>query len=104
MFVDASERSYAAAVYWRVKLSKYEIVVLLIIGNVRVAPLKIIPIPRLELQAALLGARLTSSILNDIELNEEPTMVKYWRCVPTKVNVTDDVTRGPPTNFDKTYW
>ncbi|GBP86346.1 hypothetical protein EVAR_55273_1 [Eumeta japonica] len=69
VFVDASEKSYAAAVYWRIKLSEHESAVSLIAGKARVAPLKVISIPRLELQAALLGARLASSILTEIELN-----------------------------------
>ncbi|GBP10060.1 hypothetical protein EVAR_77496_1 [Eumeta japonica] len=69
VFVDASEKSYAAAVYWRIKLSEHESAVSLIAGKARVAPLKVISIPRLELQAALLGARLASSVLTEIELN-----------------------------------
>ncbi|GBP22937.1 hypothetical protein EVAR_95337_1 [Eumeta japonica] len=69
VFVDASEKSYAAAVYWRIKLSEHKSAVSLIAGKARVAPLKVISIPRLELQAALLGARLASSILTEIELN-----------------------------------
>ncbi|GBP41723.1 hypothetical protein EVAR_33714_1 [Eumeta japonica] len=69
IFVDTRGRSYAAAVCWRVKLSENETAVSFIIGKARVAPLQIISIPRLELQATLLGARLTSSVLNIIELN-----------------------------------
>ncbi|GBP51944.1 hypothetical protein EVAR_80039_1 [Eumeta japonica] len=69
VFVDASERSYAAAMYWRVKLSEHKNAVSLMVGKARVAPLKIILISRLELQAALLGARLDSLILNEIKLN-----------------------------------
>ncbi|GBP37699.1 hypothetical protein EVAR_23748_1 [Eumeta japonica] len=69
VFVDASEKSYAAAVYWRIKLSEHESAVSLIAGKARVAPLKVISIPRLELQAALLGAGLASSVLTEIELN-----------------------------------
>ncbi|GBP08377.1 hypothetical protein EVAR_77090_1 [Eumeta japonica] len=53
VFVDASEKSYAAAVYWRIKLSEHESAVSLA-GKARVA-LKVISIPRLELQAALLA-------------------------------------------------
>ncbi|GBP77129.1 hypothetical protein EVAR_99375_1 [Eumeta japonica] len=59
VFVDASEKSYAAAVYWRIKLSEHESAVSLIAGKARVAPLKVISIPRLELKAALLSAQLS---------------------------------------------
>ncbi|GBP81024.1 hypothetical protein EVAR_41020_1 [Eumeta japonica] len=38
VFVDASEKSYAAAVYWRIKLSEHESAVSLIAGKARVAP------------------------------------------------------------------
>ncbi|GBP79329.1 hypothetical protein EVAR_99552_1 [Eumeta japonica] len=64
-----SERSYAAAVYWRVKFSENENAVSLIVGKAHVVPLKIISISRLELQTALLDARLTSLIMNEIKFN-----------------------------------
>ncbi|GBP54924.1 hypothetical protein EVAR_29766_1 [Eumeta japonica] len=77
VFVDASERSYAAALYWRVKLSEHKNAVSpSIIGKARVASIKIILILWLELQAALLGARLNLSILNEIKL-------KVYERVPT---------------------
>ncbi|GBP95024.1 hypothetical protein EVAR_91831_1 [Eumeta japonica] len=68
VFVDASEKSYAAAVLC-IKLSEHESAVSLLAGKAASLPLKVISIPRLELQAALLGARLASSILTEIELN-----------------------------------
>ncbi|GBP97850.1 hypothetical protein EVAR_57032_1 [Eumeta japonica] len=55
VFVDASEKSYAAAVYWRIKLSEHERSFASRKSSRR--SLKVISIPRLELQAALLGAR-----------------------------------------------
>ncbi|GBP19150.1 hypothetical protein EVAR_83463_1 [Eumeta japonica] len=68
VFVDASERSYAAAVYRRIKVSEHESAVSLIAGKTRVAPLKVKLIPRLKLQAALLSARWHSTISNEIKL------------------------------------
>ncbi|GBP98062.1 hypothetical protein EVAR_98498_1 [Eumeta japonica] len=58
VFVDASEKSYAAAVYWRIKLSEHESAVSLIAGKLASLP-KVISIPRLELKAALLSAQLS---------------------------------------------
>ncbi|GBP24672.1 hypothetical protein EVAR_15878_1 [Eumeta japonica] len=109
VFVDASEKSYAAAVYWRIKLSEHESAVSLIAGKARVAPLKVISIPRLELQAAL-SILIRSDprsfkpfVAHRLAELEEHTTVKCWRWVPTKLNVADDATRDPPTHFDETH-
>ncbi|XP_062707477.1 uncharacterized protein LOC134288004 [Aedes albopictus] len=60
-FVDASELSYAAVVYLR--FQQGNTVECAIVGaKSRVAPLKFISIPRLELQSAVLGARLANTI------------------------------------------
>ncbi|XP_045763680.1 uncharacterized protein LOC123866269 [Maniola jurtina] len=67
-FTDASEEAYAAAVYWRTKRSDGKIHVTLIAGKARVAPTKPISIPRLELQAALLGTRLAATIEREMDL------------------------------------
>ncbi|XP_073964441.1 uncharacterized protein [Choristoneura fumiferana] len=61
-FVDASEKIYAAAVYFVSTDSANNKVARLVAGKARVAPLKPISIPRLELQAAVLGSRLADSV------------------------------------------
>lgn len=67
-FVDASETAYAAACYWRTRSSDGEIRMNLIAGKARVAPVKNVSIPRLELQAALLGGRLASTVTSETDL------------------------------------
>lgn len=57
-FSDASQRGYGAAIYLRVK-RKNQVSVNLITSKSRVAPLKKLSLPRLELLGALLAARLT---------------------------------------------
>ncbi|XP_036347466.1 uncharacterized protein LOC118756836, partial [Rhagoletis pomonella] len=57
-FADASSSAYAAAVYSRSKLSDDSFVVNLIAAKTRVAPLKPLSIPRLELSAAHLLTKL----------------------------------------------
>ncbi|XP_062714227.1 uncharacterized protein LOC134290998 [Aedes albopictus] len=60
-FVDASENGMAAACYLRFT---YEDIVecCIVAAKTRVAPLKFLSIPRMELQAALLGARLARTV------------------------------------------
>ena len=60
-FCDASQGAYAAAVYLRVKTEHGKFVTLLA-AKTRVAPLKMVTIPRLELLSGLLLARLMSAI------------------------------------------
>ncbi|XP_058816141.1 uncharacterized protein LOC131679426 [Topomyia yanbarensis] len=60
-FVDASENGFAAAVYLRFVQNKI-VECVLVSAKTRVAPLKFTSIPRLELQAAVVGARLARSI------------------------------------------
>ncbi|GFW09899.1 integrase catalytic domain-containing protein [Trichonephila clavipes] len=67
VFCDASKKAYAACVFLRVE---YEgnVFVKLIQAKARVAPLKDISIPRLELLACVLGTRLAASVKNDLNL------------------------------------
>ncbi|CAK1547419.1 unnamed protein product [Leptosia nina] len=74
-FVDASESAYAAAVYWRAR-EQDGFRLNLVAAKARVAPLKPTSIPRLELQAALLGARLSRSIEGELDL--KITKRTYW--------------------------
>lgn len=61
-FVDASENGYAAVAYLRIS-TENNIVCSLVGSKTRVAPLRMTSIPRLELMAALIGARFANNII-----------------------------------------
>lgn len=60
-FVDASELGYCAVAYLRFEKAG-QVDCVLVGAKTRVAPLKFVSIPRLELQAAVVGTRLAKSI------------------------------------------
>ncbi|GJQ79320.1 hypothetical protein Trydic_g16187 [Trypoxylus dichotomus] len=61
-FSDASERAYGAYVYLRLRSANDKITVRLLCAKSRVAPVKRLTIPRLELSGASLASRLVSRI------------------------------------------
>ncbi|XP_017463650.1 PREDICTED: uncharacterized protein LOC108357066, partial [Rhagoletis zephyria] len=61
IFVDASTRAYAAAAYLRVK-KEHAVKVTLVCAKATCAPLKTMTVPRLELQAAVLGCRIKTLV------------------------------------------
>lgn len=75
VFCDASEEAYCAVAYFRI-ITSSTIETSFVIAKTRVAPLKTSTIPRLELQAALVGSRLVS-IIKD-EHNVKPHRVYMW--------------------------
>ncbi|XP_043478769.1 uncharacterized protein LOC122509074 [Leptopilina heterotoma] len=84
-FADASSRAYAAVVYLRIQNVSKKINVSLLLGKTKVAPLKTLTIPRLELCAAVLLAKLLKKIVNDLQLDDVPvygwsdsTIVLAW--------------------------
>lgn len=84
-FSDASNVAYAAAVYLKVVSSTGNVTVTLLAAKAKVAPIKSISIPRLELSAALLLARLLDFIRKLNRLQDLPchcwtdsTVVLAW--------------------------
>lgn len=75
-FCDASQLAMAAAVYLRVISKQKETSVILVCAKTKVAPLKRLTIPRLELSAALILARLVVHVQRALELKEAP--VQLW--------------------------
>ena len=75
-FSDASEEAYAAVVYWRTVEPDGRVHISMIIGKARVTPTKPVSIPRLELQAALLGSRLAATVEEEMDLEVEKK--NYW--------------------------
>ena len=75
-FSDASEVAYAAVVYLRIQDPKGAVYVSLVMAKTRVAPLKKLTIPRLELCGALLLAQIMSHI--QIVLEISPHDVHAW--------------------------
>ncbi|XP_067625507.1 uncharacterized protein [Eurosta solidaginis] len=87
VFVDASEDAFAAVAYWRSCNSFGDVEVAFVCAKSKCAPMKTLTIPRLELQAAVLGTRLMQCIreehLVDIEdcilWSDSTTVIKWLR-------------------------
>ncbi|GFV28333.1 integrase catalytic domain-containing protein [Trichonephila clavipes] len=75
VFVDASKGSYTGCVFAR-SIVDSRVSVILVRAKSRLAPLKLLSIPRLELMACCVGARLVNSILK--ALNMPDLKVTLW--------------------------
>ena len=75
IFSDASEEAFGACAYIRWQISSTEYDVRFIAAKSRVAPLKTLTIPRLELQAAVLASRLYKSITEESRLAFEKAIL-----------------------------
>jgi hypothetical protein len=76
VFTDASEAGFGACVYIRADYGEDSFALNLILAKARVSPLRQLSIPRLELQGAVLGARLCSTVVK--ELGAIASNVVYW--------------------------
>ena len=74
VFCDASTTAYAAAAYIRQPTDQGTFRVQLLVAKTKVAPIRTLCVPRLELCAALLGAQLVQSIVNSLEDERFPTL------------------------------
>lgn len=76
IFTDASESAYSAVLFWRTVTTSGEVKVSLIVAKAKVAPLKLTSIPRLELQAAVMGTRLADTVIEEHE--RKPDCKVFW--------------------------
>nr|XP_042897354.1 uncharacterized protein LOC122269252 [Parasteatoda tepidariorum] len=90
-FSDASIKAYGAAVYIKIRV-KDQIITNLVSSKTRVAPLKKITLPRMELMGAVLAARLAKEVKKVIDRKHQSTsffwtdakIVLYWIQSSTK--------------------
>ena len=75
VFCDGSELAFGACVYIQWKLQSGTFSSHLVCAKNRLAPLKVITVPRLELNAAVIACRLRTSIMN--EMNFEFSKVHH---------------------------
>ena len=68
VFCDASLKSHTAVAYLRFAVTDDSFHVSLVMAKIRVASLKPMNVPRLELQATLLGARLLNTVIKEVEI------------------------------------
>lgn len=76
IFSDASQTAYGACVYMRSVDAKDNVCVRLLIAKSRVAPIKPMTIPRLELCAVLVGVRLYEKVTNSLRV--KVNNVTFW--------------------------
>ncbi|GFY79061.1 integrase catalytic domain-containing protein [Trichonephila inaurata madagascariensis] len=69
LFSDASTKAYGTIAYLRVTSYNIGILTSFVASKNRIAPLKNLTLPRLELMGALLSARLSSNILKALKLD-----------------------------------
>ena len=86
VFVDASQKAYGASVY----ISKGDICSFVIAKN-RVAPLKEITLPKLELMAAVIGARIAKELIPNLEIDRavfwsDSQIVLHWLTTKKPLN------------------
>lgn len=93
VFCDASEKGFAAVAYFRIVYENNLIGVRFVTSKNYVAPLRPLSVPRLELQAAVIGARLAESIstsLSNLKIHSrifwsDSRVVLCWiRCDPRR--------------------
>jgi hypothetical protein len=83
-FSDASEKAYAAAVYLRCEMSDGSVMLNLVTGKTKVAPIKQVALPRLELCGSLLLAKLILAVKTSTSINcqavawTDSTIVLHW--------------------------
>ena len=74
VFSDASESAFGACMYIRWQLNNGQFETRFVTAKSRVAPLKRLTVPRLELQAAVMATRLNASVMKELRMTVEKTI------------------------------
>ncbi|XP_037302804.1 uncharacterized protein LOC119193309 [Manduca sexta] len=91
---DASEQAYAAVAYWRM-VGQENVTLSLVAAKAKVAPRRTQTIPRLELQAAVIRARLADAVKKEHRIVAERTI--YWTDSTTVIHwIRNDERRYTP--------
>ncbi|KAK3754248.1 hypothetical protein QZH41_020147, partial [Actinostola sp. cb2023] len=90
-FCDASEAAYGTATYLRIEYPDGVIECSFIAGKSRNAPIKSVSIPRLELQGALLAARVDHAIRKELDFKFEKVI--FWTDSMITLNYIQNETR-----------
>ncbi|XP_070854311.1 uncharacterized protein [Drosophila suzukii] len=75
VFVDASQSAFAAVAYWRVTYEDDNVMVSFVCAKTKCAPMRTMSIPRLELQAAVLGTRLMNTVQEEHSVDISETVL-----------------------------
>ena len=89
MFGDSSQDIFSAVAFLRARVTtptgKVKTELVFVLGKARVAPMEVMTVPKLELQAALLAARLKNEIIqaltvtvNQVFMWTDSTTVLQW--------------------------
>lgn len=74
-FCDASQQAISAATYMRIINQNGEVTTTLLASKTKVAPLKRLTIPRLELSGAFLLTKLTAHLVNVLKIKNSPVIL-----------------------------
>jgi hypothetical protein len=87
VFCDASKSAYSCPVFLRSSNSSGDVSTNLIFAKVRLAPLKVVTVPRLELMGVVIGVRAAKFILQELDLPidkvyvwTDSKCVLHWLC------------------------
>ena len=93
MFGDASEKGYGCCIYLRALNFDGTYSVSLVIAKSRVAPINVLSLPKLELMAAVIGARLIIFVKQALHLNDQTKLFCWTDSMTTLAWIKGDAHR-----------
>ncbi|XP_039303907.1 uncharacterized protein LOC120357485 [Solenopsis invicta] len=106
-FCDASERAYGACVYVREQIRPDKIKIALICSKSRVAPMKALSLPRLELCGASPSRKWQTFVANRASEIQGISSPSEWHYIKSKENPADLISRGETSEHlinTKLWW